>query len=268
MTDTSAQKYIVPGLVRGLQLLELFDREHPEWNVAELTAAAELPRSTTYRLVVTLEQLGFLERVRQRKLYRLGSRVLNLGFEFLGSQDIVETALEPLETLSAVTEGSTHLGILDGADVVYLLRIAGPNRLVSNVRVGTRLPAHATVMGRALLTGQTIEELRARFTDQPMEAATNETATTVGALFEQVRAEQEQGYALSVAGFEAGISSVGAPVRNVSGQVVAAINVTGPASEFSHYRLALTVVGPVCGAAADISRRLGYRAAASPRAAE
>ena len=95
MTDTSAQKYIVPGLVRGLQLLELFDREHPEWNVAELTAAAELPRSTTYRLVVTLEQLGFLERVRQRKLYRLGSRVLNLGFEFLGSQDIVETALEP-----------------------------------------------------------------------------------------------------------------------------------------------------------------------------
>ena len=268
MTEPSAQKYMVPGLVRGLQLLELFDREQPEWNVAELAEAAELPRSTTYRLVVTLEQLGFLERVRKRKLYRLGARVLNLGFEYLGSQDIVETALEPLETLSAVTEGSTHLGILDGADVVYLLRVAGPNRLVSNVRVGTRLPAHATVMGRALLTDQTLEELRARFGDNSLEAATPETATTIGELFGQVGAAKEHGFAISVAGFEAGISSVGAPVRDVSGQVVAAINVTGPVSEFSHYRLALTVVGPVCEAAAEISRRLGYRAAASPRAAE
>ena len=268
MTDTSAQKYIVPGLVRGLRLLELFDREHPEWSVAELAAAADLPHSTTYRLVVTLEQLGCLERVRQRKVYRLGARVLNLGFEYLGSQDIVETAQEPLEALSAATEGSAHLGILDGADVVYLSRIAGPNRLVANVRVGTRLPAHATVMGRALLTDQSIDDLRARFGELPLEAATPETATTVEALFEQIQAERGNGFALSVAGFEAGISSVGAPVRNASGQVVAAINVTGPVSEFSHYRLALTVVGPVCAAAAEISRRLGYRAAVSPRAAE
>ena len=142
------------------------------------------------------------------------------------------------------------------------------DRLVSNVRVGTRLPAHATVMGRSLLTDQTLEELRTRFGDNSLEAATPETATTIGELFEQVGAAKEHGFAISVAGFEAGISSVGAPVRDVSGQVVAAINVTGPVSEFSHYRLALTVVGPVCEAAAEISRRLGYRAAASPRAAE
>lgn len=268
MTGSSAQKYIVPGLVRGLHLLELFDREHSEWNVAELAAAAGLPHSTTYRLVATLEQLGFIERIRNRKLYRLGARVLNLGFAYLGSQDIVETALEPLQTLSAATGGSTHLGILDGADVVYLLRIAGPNRLVSNVRVGTRLPAHATVMGHALLSDHPIEDLRVRFGDRPLEAATKETATTATRLFEQIRAEQEQGYALSVAGFEVGISSAGAPVRDASGQIVAAINFIGPEAQFDNRRLIAKVVGPVCETAAEISRRMGYRAAVSPRAAE
>ena len=166
MTGARPDRYLVPGLVRGLRVLELFDRAHPEWNLSELAAAAGLPRSTTYRLVVTLAHLGYLESARSRKTYRLSARVLNLGFEYLGSQELVEIAHAPLERLGARTGGSTHLGVLDGTDVVYLLRIAGPSRLVSNVRVGTRLPAHATVMGRALLASHSTEALRARFGDE------------------------------------------------------------------------------------------------------
>ena len=261
MTGARADRYIVPGLARGLRLLELFDRTRPEWNLSELAAAAGLPRSTTYRLVVTLTQLGYLENAHSRKIYRLSARVLNLGFEYLGSQELVEIAHAPLERLGARTSGSTHLGVLDGADVVYLLRVAGPNRLVSNVRVGTRLPAHATVMGRALLSSHTTEALRARFGDAPLAAATHETATTVDALEVQLSEVRARGYALSVAAFEAGIASVGAPVRGAAGDIVAAINFTGSDSQFGRDRLLAEVVGPVCETAEEISRRLGWNGA-------
>ena len=260
MTDTDARtsRYLVPGLVRGLRLLELFDRAQPEWNLSELAAAAGLPRSTTYRLIVTLTRLGYLENARSRKTYRLSARVLNLGFEYLGSQELVEIAHPPLERLGVRTGGSTHLGVLDGNDVVYLLRIAGPSRLVSNVRVGTRLPAHATVMGRALLSDHSTEALRARFGDRPLAAATKETATNLDALEIQLAEVRARGYALSVAGFEAGIAGVGAPVRGAGGDVVAAINFTGPDSQFGRERLLAEVAGPVCETAEEISRRLGW----------
>ena len=264
MTGAGTGRYVVPGLARGLRLLELFDRTRPEWTLAELTAGTGLPRSTAYRLAVTLERLGYLERTEPHKTYRLGVRVLHLGFEFLGSQELVEIAHAPLQRLSAGTGGSTHLAILDGTDAVYLLRVAGPNRLVSNVRAGTRLPAHATVMGRALLAAHDAEALCTRFGDAPLAAATCETATTIEALQKQVRDVRTRGYALSVAGFEAGISSVGAPVWNVSGEVVAAINFTGPDSQFDRERLIAEVVEPVRETAGDISRRLGWREPTGP----
>ena len=266
MSGARPDRYLVPGLVRGLRVLELFDRAHPEWNLSELAAAAGLPRSTTYRLVVTLAHLGYLESARSRKTYRLSARVLNLGFEYLGSQELVEIAHAPLERLGARTGGSTHLGVLDGIDVVYLLRIAGPSRLVSNVRVGTRLPAPATVMGRALLASHSTEALRARFGDAALPAATRETATTIEALEVQLAEVRACGYALSVAGFEAGISSVGAPVHGAGGGVTAAINFTGPDSQFGRGRLLADVVGPVCETAREISRRLGWNGPAPPGA--
>ena len=259
MTGVASTRYLVPGLARGLKLLELFDRTRPEWSLAELAAEAGLPRSTTYRLAVTLEHLGYLERSHPHKTYRLGARVLHLGFEFLDSQELVEVAHAPLQRLSTRTGGSTHLAILDGTDALYLLRVAGPNRLVSNVRAGTRLPAHATVLGRALLSRHDREALDARFGGSPLAAATRATATSVDALLRQVEDVRRRGYALSVAGFEAGIASVGAPVRGASDDVVAAINFTGPDSQFGRERLLAEVVEPVCETAEHISRSLGWR---------
>ena len=264
MSGAAPSRYIVPGLARGLRLLELFDRSRPEWSLPELATESGLPRSTAYRLVVTLEHLGYLDRTPPHKTYRLGARVLHLGFEFLDSQELVEVAHAPLQRLSARTGGSTHLAILDGTDVVYLLRVAGPSRLVSNVRAGTRLPAHATVMGRALLSEHDPEALRNRFGDAPLPATTLATATTVEVLERQVSDVRALGYALSVAGFEAGIASVGAPVRGAAGDVVAAINFTGPDARFDRARLVAEVVGPVCDTAVDISRSLGWREAAGP----
>ena len=124
MMETSPleNRYIVPGLVRGMRLLEQFTHKQQEWGLSELARALHMPRSTVFRLVHTLEQLKYLEHHPQHKTYQLGNRVLNLGFEYLASQELIEVARPFLTTLNEQTGCSVHLGISDDREVVYLLR--------------------------------------------------------------------------------------------------------------------------------------------------
>lgn len=253
----NAPTYHVPGLERGLRLLEVFTRDQRELSLAELTRLLDLPRATAFRLVNTLEQGGYLEKEPARKTYRLGSRVLRLGFEFLASQDVVTTAHPFLEKLSRDTGTSTHLGVLDGRDVLYLDRIAGSNHLVSNVGVGTRFPAHATTMGRVLLAGLNNEAIRGLYEGYDFAKATDQTPTTLAELLERLRKEGADGYVTSVSAFEAGLSSIAAPVRDAYGTVVAAISIAGPESHLDHATLSGDIKVRICQAANDISSALG-----------
>ncbi len=249
--------YQVPGLERGLRLLEAFGRDNPEMTLAELTRKLELPRATAFRLVTTLERLGYLQKVSDRKAYRLGSRVLRLGFEYLASQDMVATAHAHLERLSKETGASAHLGVLDGTEVLYLDRVAGWKHLVSNVGIGTRFPAHATTMGRVLLAGLGDDTVRELYRNQALPRATPQTPGTIDELIRQLGSERNRGYAASFSGFEAGLSSVAAPVMNGFGRTVAAISLAGPDSQFDRRDVEGEIRRKVCGTAVAISAALG-----------
>ena len=261
MTETSPPetRYLVPGLVRGMRLLEQFTHNQQEWSLSELARALELPRSTVFRLVYTLEQLKYLERHPQHKTYQLGNRVLNLGFEYLASQELLEVVRPFLTTLNEQTGCSVHLGVLDDREVVYLLRIAGRQHLASNVGVGTRFPAHATTMGRVLLSELSLPELQQLYEDEVLEQVTEQTAASVPELHQLLYEERERGYTLSLSAFEAGVVSVGAAVRDSSGKIVAAINITGPETVFDREVLEGEIKDRVLEAAGAISKRLGYR---------
>lgn len=259
---SAAPSYQVPGLERGLRVLEAFTRDRREFSLAELTRLLDLPRATVFRLVTTLEQNGYLDKEPTHKTYRLGNRVLRLGFEFLASQDVVTTAHPFLERLSRDTGASAHLGVLDGRDVLYLDRIAGSNHLVSNVGVGTRFPAHATTMGRVLLAGLGIDAVRKLYENIDLPKATDQTPQSLSALLDRLTQESADGYVTSVSAFEAGLSSIAAPVRNSYGTVIAAISVAGPESQLDHATLKGEIRVRVCQAAADISDVLGATARA------
>ncbi|MDA0238802.1 MAG: IclR family transcriptional regulator [Proteobacteria bacterium] len=254
---TATPSYQVPGLERGLRLMEVFTRDRREFSLAELTRLLDLPRATVFRLVTTLEQNGYLDKEPLRKTYRLGNRVLRLGFEFLASQDVVTTAHPFLEQLSRDTGASAHLGVLDDRDVLYLDRIAGSNHLVSNVGVGTRFPAHATTMGRVLLAGLGADAVQKLYENVDLPKATDQTPQSLPALLERLTQEQEDGYVTSVSAFEAGLSSIAAPVRNSYGTVIAAISIAGPESQLDHATLEGEIRARVCQTAADISNVLG-----------
>lgn len=243
---TVEERYIVPGLDRGLRLLQLFTRERPHWTLADLARALELSRSSVFRLVYTLEAGGFLKREGEKSV-RLGSAVLGLGFAFLASQDVAEAARPVLEKLRDDTGASTHLGVLDGGAVLYLLRAPSRQALISNIAVGQRLPLATTTMGRVL-----VSELDAAGLAALGRVALPDAAT---------RAEDRaRGHVATVSRFERGIVSIAAPVRDQSGRVVAAINVSSPESQLKLADAGERVVPALLAAAVSISRSLGWAA--------
>jgi len=259
--DKADTNYIVPGLERGLQILTQFSPREPVLGAPELSKRLRIPRTTVFRLLQTLESLGFLERADKDRNYRLGVAVLRLGFEYLSSLELTDLGLPIIENLRDATGLSSHIVIRDGRDVVFVAKAQSNAPIFSSVKVnvGTRLPAHATTHGHVLMGDLTLAELRALYPEPLLDAYTQYTPETVEALYEQVREDAERGYAFSQSLFERGISVVTAPVRNDSGRIAAVITITIPRPEIDASLFESGLIDKVRHAADELSRRLNYR---------
>jgi len=254
-------RYNVPGLERGLRMLQLFDRNHKLLAAAEMARALAIPRSTAFRLAQTLEFLGFLERDGDR--YRVGPAVLRLGFEYIASLEVTELARPVIERLRDATDLSAQLVIRDGREVVVVLKASPSSTFASNVTVGTRLPAHATILGRVLLGDADDEMLRRLYPESALPRVSPRSPRTLVELKRLVREDHARGYAVSESFFEHGVSAVAAPVRDQSGGIVAAVSVTAQRPALEPKGLREKLVAQVLGAAAELSRQLNYRPAAA-----
>lgn len=264
MSDTAASdRYVVPGLQRGLQLLAQFTRERRELSGAELSRRMDLPRASVFRLLQTLELMGFVERVGDSAHYKLGLAVLQLGFEYLSAMELTEHGRPVLEALSAATGLSAHLVVRDGREVVFVAKAAGQSSLFNSIQVGARLPAHATVLGRILLINQSAANLRELYASTPLTAFTAQTPTTLAQLKKLIDEIAMRGYGVSQGGFDAGISTIGAPVFDDRHSVTAAISVTVPAAKVDETRQA-GLIAHVQAAATRLSQRLSHSPQAAP----
>ncbi len=258
MKEVTPERYTVPGLQRGLQLLAQFRKDTPALTGAELARRLGLPRASVFRLLQTLELMGFVERVDDSNHYRLGIAVLRLGFEFLASMDLTERGKPVLDALSSACGYSAHLVVRDGTEVVFVAKSIGQSSLQSGVQVGTRLPAHATALGRVLLGGLSLQALQVMYAGTPLAKFTAQTPTTLPALKHLVDEAAQQGFAVSQGAFEVGISTIAAPVFDEHLAIAAALSVTIPASHIDGARLA-PLVQQVRQAALALSRRIGNR---------
>ena len=254
-------RYNVPGLERGLRMLQLFDRNHKLLTAAEMARTLAIPRSTAFRLAQTLEFLGFLERDGDR--YRVGPAVLRLGFEYIASLEVTELARPMIERLRDATDLSAQLVIRDGREVVVVLKASPSSTFASNVTVGTRLPAHATILGRVLLGDADDAMLRRLYPESALPRVSPKSPRTLAELKRLVREDHARGYAVSESFFEHGVSAVAAPVRDQSGGIVAAVSVTSQRPALEPKELRERLVAQVLGAAAELSRQLNYRPAAA-----
>lgn len=257
--------YSAPALQQGLQILECFGDGVERLRLSEIARRIGLSRSSAFRLIHTLQHLGYLERDDETKSYRLGARVLALGYAFLASKDVVEVARPVLERLRDETKNSAHIGILDGGEVVYVGRAASLNTVATNITVGSRLPAYATTMGRILLSYQPEAVVKRLYGRAKLHRYSPRTATTYEELVAQLAGDRSRNFVVSHSNYETGIASVAAPVFDATGNVVAAINVSGPDGAVPRTVFDTTVRDATCAAALEISARLGYRARTAER---
>jgi IclR family pca regulon transcriptional regulator len=250
--------YFVPGLFRGLRVMEILGAADKSMTLSEIARAMELSRSSAFRLVYTLRQMDYLKEGEQTNTYSLGPRVLNLGFAYLNQQQITTIARQHLATLRDVTGVSTHLSVLEGHDVLYLGSHQARTGFVSNMATGTRTQAYASAIGWCLLGALTADELAAFCDDIQFEKFTQHTPTSYQELNERVVTTKQDGFIVSKGFRQPGGSSLAVPVRNHRGEIVACVNISGPDSGFDFDKLDSFYIPETQAAALKISRELGY----------
>jgi DNA-binding IclR family transcriptional regulator len=251
--------YFVPGLQRGLRVLEVIAEARQPLGATEIARQIGVTRSSAFRLIYTLRHMGFLEMARDGRSFTLGPRVLNIGFAYLDSMDIIDVARADLELLRDRTNVSAHLSIRDGGEMLYLICIQTRSGFLSTINVGARFPAYATPMGWLLLSDLPPREIAALYGNVPMQPLTSQTPTDIATLVQRTGQAAIDGYVLSRAIIEPGGSSIAAPVHDKSGKVVAAIDIAGPDSAFDIARLDRDYLTEVLATARRISARLGYQ---------
>ena len=259
-TPESSERYLVPALIRGLTILQELSGERHQLTLSEVAAALRITRSSAYRLLVTLDHLGFVAFDSDTKTYALGAGVLRLGYGYLASRDLVEVAMPHLVRLRDRTGWSAHLGELHGRDVVYLARVPTRRSIASTVHIGTRLPARLTTMGRIMLSELSPGEVRDLYRDAPLAETPGKGSATTAELIDQLAADATAGIVvMQQSGYEPGVASIAAPIRDVTGHIVAAINVSAVALLTSEAELNGPLKAEVLAAANGISQDLGYR---------
>jgi DNA-binding IclR family transcriptional regulator len=258
--DGPDERYLVPALIRGLRILSILSRENSKLTLSEVAASLGTTRSSAYRLLYTLEHLGFVEYDARSKNYALGPQVLALGYGYLASRDIIDVAMPHLIRLRDRTGWSAHLGELHGRDVVYVARVATRRSIASIVHVGTRLPAHATTMGRILLSSLSDQEIRELYNEDLSRSYNLSPYSDLAELLKQIAIDRADGVVVQSSGYEPGVASVAAPIRDVSGRIVAAVNVSAVALLADEAELNGPLKAEVMTAAAAISRDLGQQA--------
>jgi DNA-binding IclR family transcriptional regulator len=250
--------YIAPPVQRAVRLIRHVAEGNPVLNMSETAKTLKINRTTLLRLLHTLEVEGFVERRPDGAGYQVGLALLEVGARALFSQDLVQVAVPVLTRLAETLQLSSHLGVLDGTDVLYLVRRTPNTPLASNIRVGSRLPAHATTMGRMLLAFMTPVEIETLYAGKELQRFSDHTATTLAALEAKAERDRRAGIAWSEAHFERGIGSAAVPVFDFGGTPLGAINVSGPVGAFADEGRRAVIGRELRQAGTEISRRLGW----------
>ncbi|MFV8572295.1 IclR family transcriptional regulator domain-containing protein [Marinobacter sp. SBS5] len=215
----------VGALASGLEVLQAFDSEYPRMTLTEVAARTNMDRAKARRFLLTLHALGFVKR--NGRQFELTPRVLQLGYAYQASNQYRTVIQQYLEDITAELGESSSLAVLDGNDVVYVVRSAARHRLMAiTLSVGTRLPAAYTSMGRVLLA-QLPESERLAFLDRvQLERFTESSIIDKAALGTAIDKAGEQGYAIVDEELDSGLRSVAVPVFAGSGELLGAINIS------------------------------------------
>jgi IclR family transcriptional regulator, pca regulon regulatory protein len=226
MSSGRDRRQSLQSLERGIAVIQVFSRERPALTLSEVARMTGITRATARRILLTLEEVGHVRS--DGRLFSLTPRVLSLGWAYLSSLNLWETAQPLMEELSERTNESCSAATLDLPDVVYVARMPTRRIMTISLGVGSRLPAHCTSIGRVLLAGLPDAELDAFIGAAELEAFTEHTITDRTRLRAAIDTVRAEGWAMIDQELEIGLRSIAAPLR-LGGATIAAINLAAAA---------------------------------------
>jgi len=252
--QTSGQsQYFVETLARGLAVLAVFSEQNKALSLAEISRMTGLNKSSVFRLLATLEILGYVHQDEQTKKYQPTPRVLDLGCAALDGMALGRIALPHMHELSRKHQESVSLATLVDHEIVYLERIETTQLLNVTLAVGSHLPAYCTSMGKVLLAYQSRAELDRILQLIDLVPRGPNTALTVDALLQELELTRQRGYSINDQELAAGVRSTAAPIRTHTGEVIAAVNVAVPSARVSLEELRAVFAPDVVATAEVIS---------------
>lgn len=256
--DSGNRSESVKSGLRVLLILELLSENPAGLSLAEICGRLELPRSSAHGLLQTMRSRGFLDYDATTRRYQLGIRTWEAGQGYMRGINLATTCRPYLQAARDALCETVQLAVLDGIDNVYLAKEDADQLLILQSRVGARLPAYATGLGKVLLAGLSDEEVCARFQDVTLKPFTRKTITNFPRLLSELSKIRLRGYGTDDGEYTDGVECVAIPIRGHRADVVAAMSVSVPAvrasKDLSHRALEVLTTQ-----AAALSQALGYR---------
>jgi IclR family KDG regulon transcriptional repressor len=254
MRYPAIKKEPLSSLRNALRLLSLFTMDEPELNLSQLAERLEVGFSTAHRLANTLMHEGFIVKDPFTKNYRLGASILGMGNTIISQIDLCHFSGSILERLVKETGETAHISILKENQVVYLHKIDSvhPVHLLSHA--GRQNPVHCTSSGQAILAYQS-DSLIEKVIAMGLTPYTSKTITSPSKMKELLRTICKQGFAISLEEMHEGVSSIAAPVKDLTGEIIASVSIAGPTSRINSQKIP-SLVELVKKAAADVSEQL------------
>lgn len=222
-----SQKYH-RSLDRALDILELLSDTREGLSLSEICTTLSLPKSSVYSLVHTLSNRKYLKLNHNTGKYSIGIKLFEVGVSYQENTDLYDEVRKIVRYISRESNEAVHLAVLDGTEVIYLMKEEGTHTIRMASSIGRRLPAHATAVGKALLSGLSDDEIRDLYQDIHLVKVTSHTISEVEKLIEQLRQTRVRGYASEQEESTENITCVAAPIRNSTGSVCAAVSISVP----------------------------------------
>jgi len=244
----------IASIPKALSIIEAFSRDAPSLTISEAARRTGTTRASARRILLTLEELGYVGTDQGR--FFLRPSILRLGFAYLSSSPIRDAATTYLESLAERFEESCSVAVLDADEIVYVARMPARRIMTITLAVGARLPAYCTSLGRVLLASLPSTELDGYFKRTEPAALTEYTVTKQVALRKLIAETRDKQYAVVDQEREVGVRSVAVPLNDASGRTVAAINISAHASRVTMEALETTYLAALREAADQINARL------------
>jgi len=250
-------RYLINSILRACNILKCFSKEKSHFKISELAQQLQLDRSTTYRILLSLERCGLLEKNEETGEYSLGMAAFEIGNAYLRRLDFIQISKPVMADLALKVQETVHLAVLSGTEIVYVDKVDSPRSLGVMSKIGQRAPVYCTALGKALLAFQPEDTLTRIIAGINLKPFTKNTIISKQKLAEELKETKRRGYALDQREYEEDVECIGAPIWDHQRNAIAALSISGPQRKINTPQ-ENQFVSQVMEAAALISSKMGY----------